>query len=738
MSAAADMLAGPDVTAILKPLAVALDRRRAYGPAHPVAREAEEALRLRLGQHLGAQGYLSLQVARDSLLADGVAVGGAAGLARELAVRLHKRGVGAISFEGDISSVALHALLGHLSGEEQPALVAPPGEDDPAPQPWTHDGIVVAPLRYDHLVLGDAATRAVDHAVSACWLALARLAGFAPGNVALPSKDGGSPGPHGDDTTRDAATPRTLRGIADDGTAPVGLGQLVTTLHATEFDRERARDAARALGSLADAAVGAAPEARAAVAEGLHDVLQKLGPGTFGAIVRALDEDQDRRRLLERLADTLPVQVVGEWLKVAAEATEQDLSHHLLRLLGKLSRTDGTIPRDFAESALRDTARTLVADWSLENPNPLEHMTLLERIAAHEYRGGGALVAATADADRVSPGDPGKVEVARIVALALELDLDTPGVHEAARSMVDRGELTKLLGFLRSATGLRTAAAIRAEILSTGTIQRVLLGDEVDLAVADALVSSMGAESVELLVDVLGQARLRAVRRLVLARLRALGPALVPIIEPMLAEAPHYLLRNLFMLLRDLGAASGPAVQAALRRQDDTSEAVRAEALRFLVGIEAARPTAILRALRDDAPRVMRTALGAVIDHAAVLRHGGEDGHDVSTLVDALLRLATQKGLDDRARAGVVLASGAIGGTRVRDWLATLLVRRTAILRRKVLVKPTPMAVAALHVLRRSWRNDPSVRELLERAQRDARDPRWVAIPALPTEEDRP
>jgi hypothetical protein len=61
----------------------------------------------------------------------------------------------------------------------------------------------------------------------------------------------------------------------------------------------------------------------------------------------------------------------------------------------------------------------------------------------------------------------------------------------------------------------------------------------------------------------------------------------------------------------------------------------------------------------------------------------------------------------------------------VRDWLLSLISRRTKILRRLTLVEPTQTAVSALQVLMRTYPADPRVAPTLTLARRSGQDPRW-------------
>jgi hypothetical protein len=68
--------------------------------------------------------------------------------------------------------------------------------------------------------------------------------------------------------------------------------------------------------------------------------------------------------------------------------------------------------------------------------------------------------------------------------------------------------------------------------------------------------------------------------------------------------------------------------------------------------------------------------------------------------------------------ARAIHALGARRLPMVRDWLASHVVRRTAVLRRRVLQEEGPSVRAALEILGRLYRNDPAVAPILNLALR--------------------
>lgn len=719
-------------------LSVALGRRRAYTAAHPMVRRSEQEVLDALRTLLASRPTLTLGVARKELLLDGETVEGRLSAIRELAERLHRRGVGSLTFESGLTAESLRGALDWLT--------APPPADGSFNSGSHPDlpGIVIRGIAYDHFTLGDQGTTNEER-VKDLWRQLA--------SIAIESEGEGS-GPHGEDRglggdgaeagegsgdgsgspdgRRDAR--RGASGGASGGTGEaedgdpgdgetVGDGEAppagtVDLAHATPEEVasaiERrvhhegyAKRMAFVLVSLADQVAQAPLAQRQELGERLRSVLQRLAESSISRIIQSVAGGSARRRFLSQLIDVLPVSAVIEWLEVAARANEQELSHHLLRLLTKLSSLAGEEGASQAsEDALRGAARDLVSDWGLSDPNPAEHVGLLDHIALFDGAGDG-------DPD----GDVGinDLGTARLVQMALELGEAGDDTLHAADRLVSQGYVVQLFAWLDAVPTTPASVALREHLTSAGSILEVLLQDTPDLAAVGAILPTVGIRSAPALLDVLEGSADRHIRRLVFDHLSSLGPDLGPLLLSRMEGASWYVLRNLLALLREVQPPPGVRVEWSIPRGRMTElmhheqPKVRQEAFRILVRDPVARSAALWTALEDDDEALARVALETVADRTVPL------SPELATRI--LLFIRRMEG-NDVLVSRAIQALGVQPLPLVRDWLVAHAGRRTRVLRRLKLQDGRATLPAALEVLGRLYSDDPAVRPLLELARR--------------------
>jgi hypothetical protein len=266
-----------------------------------------------------------------------------------------------------------------------------------------------------------------------------------------------------------------------------------------------------------------------------------------------------------------------------------------------------------------------------------------------------------------------------------------------------------------------------------------LLRDPLDQALARALLSVLGESAREPLLDALRDAGGRTARRLILARLREFGPALVPALMARTHGAPWYFTRNLLALVREV---TGTTVEHAmnvdaahatelLRLIEHEHDQVRLEAVRILLSEPTLRDVAMRRALNDTADRVVLAAL----DLLASLEQPAR-----ALLPEVIKRLVhiaetESQSVDARTRALRLLAY-APTSPRIRDMLIATATERTRILRRVVLAQVSNVMVVALEVLATRYAGDEQAAAVLEIAPRsdDKRVRDAVArVPSLAT-----
>ncbi len=128
------------------------------------------------------------------------------------------------------------------------------------------------------------------------------------------------------------------------------------------------------------------------------------------------------------------------------------------------------------------------------------------------------------------------------------------------------------------------------------------------LDVVPALVERMGAGAVPQLLDVLARTENRRTRHLLLDLLAKVGPSVARDATTLLADSRWYVVRNMLLLLRQVGdARSVPAVRRCV---DHPDLRVRLEAIHTLFVFDREVPRELLRrALHDPDPRQAEAAM---------------------------------------------------------------------------------------------------------------------------------
>lgn len=689
-----------------------LNRRRAYAATHPMVVSAEERLLECANALLGERDTFTLGVARDALLIDGELYATKSTYARELATKLHRRGVGAITFERRLLLAQLSDALSWLASEKDCLPFAP----------TRAGGVLIATIAYEHLVLNDA-TASAEGSVATLWCTLAALA------------EAGSAAPVG--TTRHTGsrvggTEVALEAAIDDAVAHesvmfvdgaltgVDREQVMSALRASMHNTAVARRTARALADMASSAGSGTAAARALLGDQLESLLTGLGRPCFASIIGSVADRTVRSAFVSNVADVLPFHAVVDWIQAAAVASEQQLSHQMIRLMTKMSALASMHSEEPLEAGFRDAARELVMSWELHDPNTDEHVALLDRIGQFARSGVSATEALTVLGTTV-------VESWRSVQMALELDFAGEDTAAAADALVLTGYGPELIDVISKSNGSRTASWLREIATSEKAVRQLLLTEPVDRLHARALLEMLDVGATEVLLDVLEQAQARGTRMIIRQRLAEFGSAITPQLLARLENAPWFLVRNILTLLQEGERAQASTdSQQLLRLLEHPQVQVRTEALRVLVRSEQSREAAIRHALRDENERVVLLAIQAASELA-------DGGSPLSVgLTSQLLALVDGGDQSDPVRARAVRVVGTVVRDDTRDWLVRLTTRRTPLLRQLRLVEPTQTAATALQILQRVYANDPAVARVRALAAKASTDTRWLVRDTVP------
>ncbi len=651
-----------DLADFLIELSIALHKHAMYPEGHPSLAPAAAGVNRRAALLLEDRATISLGVARNQLVIEGVATDPKHPVLRELAGRLHRHHLGAITFRRGVEQAEVADALRTLAIEaERTGQPLGLGDRDRLAA-WPH--VQLHALTYERLELTDQAgpVGEGDARAAQLWVGLARAA------LATAPED-----------TR--PTP----------TEPAVIAQAIdqhSKAEATGYDQVIVGYLLQIAAELKTAGSAEA----AALRRRTSRLIRTLKPETLQRLVRMGGDFAQRRQFVSDAADGMAVDAVLDILKAAAESSQEAISHSLVRLLSKLAvhAEAGAAPvRPQADAALREQVQQLLAGWTLPDPTPGAYGAALQRMAR----------AAPAGAPRT---DHHATEPDRLVAMALEIGTMGPRLPAAVDRVVAEGRLAQLLDALEGGVADSAAAAtVRARIATAAAVQQIVAREPIDFKLLERLVPLVGAAAAPPLLAALAAAESRGARRGLLAQLAKMGAEIAPFVIARLDDSRWYVTRNLLALLEELGPP--PAGFSAAPYMRHTDARVRWQAVKLQLKLPAERDEALVVGLRDQDPRTLRLALGLAVALQAC----------PDAAVPLLVNRATDRTLPGDLRA---LAVRALGYTRARAALETLLQitagGRTLFGREKLAAK-SPELLVALAALATGWRHDPRARARL-------------------------
>ncbi len=676
-----------DLSEFLVELSIALHKHAIYPEGHPSLAPAALHVAERAEALLANRGSLSLGVAREQLVIEGVATDPKHPVLAELAGRLHRHHLGAITFTRGIEVGEVRDLLRTIAVEAdrtgQPLGLGPAE----ALQAWPHARLHA--LTYERLELvGDRDRPPVDDEAdldeggrtrlrgAQLWIGLARaaMAGQLGEDDPAPTK------------------PAVIAKAIDDHPAAAGYDQVIVGY----------------LLQIADELRTAGGESAFELRRRTATLIRELRPDTLQRLVEMGGDGAQRRKFVLDAADGMAVDAVVEIVRAAAQASEQSISHSMVRMLNKLAaHADGGPPaaRVLADTGLRDQVRRLLAGWELEDPNPTPYGAALQRMS-QTHR-----VADPAHAPVMF------TEATRLVKMSLELGAPGPMVARAVENLVATGRLAELLDVLAAAgtegdTGA-TAEALRRQVATPERVRLLLRVDQPDVELLDRVLAITGAAAADELLDALAVTESRTMRRVLLERLGRFGATIAPQVRARLDDGRWFVVRNLLGLMEEW--PEYPADFSATPYAIHADHRVRRQALKLQLRLPAERDQAVAAALSDPEAMVVGWGLRAV------------QGQIPPALVPLVARHAVAGAADDVRP----LALKALGRCRDRMALESLLKAteggRTLLGRAKLAPKSRDL-LAALRALADGWAQAPEAAEVLARAaQSDDPDIRAAA-----------
>jgi hypothetical protein len=653
-------------------LSAALQKFSMYPPGHPVLQPAAQAVLSRLSLLLASHGSLSIGVAREQLIIEGVATDSSHALLRSLADRLHSHELGAISFAEGIAAPEIADVL-RLISEEPERTGRPLGRESEAVLKG-RPHVRLHPLRYNSLKLreggGGGARRASD-AGRHLWVGLAQ--------AALAARSEGHDQANSYDPTEVARAIDNHPG--DRGYDQVIIGYMV---------------------QIAEDLKHADPLEENALRERFSELLGRLQPETLQRLLRMGGDLRQRQEFLDNAARGVAVDAVLELVKAAAEDRQSDISRWMMQLLGKMARharAEGETARYRADESLRDQVRLLLSGWKLENPNPTEYERTLGRISS------GAPVTRRAGILARSP------EAERILRMSLEAGVAGEALRTSVDDLLESGQVSLLVESLQSAPRGSNGTNVAAEhtwhrLAEPAVVRRIVALDDSDPDVLDTVLSRAGVSAADALLDRLATAETLSLRRRMFDRIVNLGPAAVPLATQRIEQPeslPWFVLRNILALLNAFENLPDDFSPAPLREHQNPQ--VRFEALKLCLRLEQERTQTLMLALHDSDGRS-----GALATSAA------ERGAPAEAEC-RLREIAMSPEWDHEIRLPAIRALACFDTESALATLLTIAGPKRRLFGRSVL-ESEPATCAALRALKIRWPLNEDASRLIDKAAR--------------------
>ena len=566
-----------ELSEFLIELSIALHKHAMYPSDHPSLAPAAAGVVRRADQLFSTRSSISLGVARSQLVIEGVATDSKHPVLADLANRLHKHHLGAVTFHRGIDTEEVVDLLHTLAAEAEREGAQPLGLGPPEKlRVWKNARL--HPLAYEKLELLDdeskaPAERDADAELAGgrrvrgaqLWVGLARAA--LAGHVEVEDQ---------------VAQPTVVAKAIDEHPSSAAYDQVIVGY----------------LLQIAEELRTAGGESAVELRRRTSILLRELRPETLQRLVNMGGDSIQRRKFILDAADGLAVEAVVEIMKAAAEASQQQISHSLVRLLSKLAShaEHGVVnSRPIADRGLREQVRRLLSDWQLRDPNPGAYGVALDRISRARP------LFINAPAELQTHDDE------RLIQISLEIGQGGPRVRRAIEKLVREKRYGPLVLYLERFPQSPARDDLRAAVATKEPMNEVLATEPLDLVMLDRLIALMGADAAEPMVNALAASESRSVRRHLINRLLQLGNAIVPVVMTRLDDERWYVVRNLLSLIAEL--PERPFGFSAAQYTTHADARVRRQAIKMQLAVPDERDMALAGALADEDEEVVRLGL---------------------------------------------------------------------------------------------------------------------------------
>ena len=656
-------------------LSIALHKHSMYPEGHPSLEPAVVGVTRRAEHLFEGRSSLALGVARNQLVIEGVATDPRNPLLAELAGRLHRHHLGAVTFQRGVRVNEVVELLRTLAVDAE-RTGAPIGLG-PAERLRAWEHVRLHPITYERLELlpdgeqspgDDKGARERGLLGTQLWVGLARAA------LSAEAGEGDAPPPSNEPAVIAKAIDEHPRSAAYD---QVIVGYLL---------------------QIADELKHAGGAEAAALRRRTSKLVGALQPGTLRRLIEMGGDNAQRAKFAIDVTHGLAADAVLEIVRAMADATHKSVSDPLVRMLAKLAQHAEHGPpevRAQADQALREQVRDLLTGWTLEDPNPTEYGSALHRMTA-------------ATPSSAAPRNPNSqpAEPLRVVQIAVETGVLGFAAWRAVERLVAEhhiGQLVDMLAESPEASG----AAVRVDIAplwtrvtSPDVVGQLASSEPPDFTTIDRVLPRLSAGAFEPLLDVLAASESRTTRRGLLDRLTRAPNELGRVVaERLTANIPWYVARNLLIVLDGLPALPEGFSTTMFVGHSDVR--VRREAVKIALKIPAEREVALLGALCDPDPRMVRLGLTAALEQCP------------PSGVQFVIRVAQDTSMTSELRVLAIKVLGRAGSPAALGTLLQLVDGGTNWLGRPRLAARSLELLAALMALATGWSNDRRARMLL-------------------------
>lgn len=436
--------------------------------------------------------------------------------------------------------------------------------------------------------------------------------------------------------------------------------------------------------------------ARDEIRERAARLILSFRPDTLRGLMTFGGDQHRRREFLIDAAASFEAEPIARLTLAAGSAAGIRIPLPMIALLRKLALQSSAANeqlRAHSAAAVREIVNELIQVWW-----PIDTSSSGSGLEDWYARAGAARTRAGSE-DAVAPGPE------RVIQLSLEIGAAGVPLLTAIEQMIKQGRLSELLVLVRERQDTPAGQQILLQLAAPSRLRMVLRQEPVDFDAVDRILAAQnGGEQLRTLLDELAESESRATRRGIFDRLAALpADAIGPLAAERLRDNRWFVQRNVLALLAQVGYGPDDLKMEPLIGHADVR--VRKEAARLLMKIPRPSGEAVIAALRDADPHVVRFALQAA-------KRSWNEG-----IATVLAKRLGEASFPDDARPAALRLLRGCGSRLCLEVLLRHAYGGKTLLGKPKLAGPSPETTAAVEVLAHSWAADPIAERLLAQAR---------------------